>query len=66
MVALKQLTLTKATAALPTNRARGINSGVCFDLSRVPFKISLKPPLPPSTPRPTTRCSAENAVIIGI
>lgn len=65
MVALKQLALTKATAALPTNRARGINSGVCFDLSRVPFKISLKPP-PPSTPRQTTRCSAENAVIIGI
>lgn len=65
MVALKQLTLTKATAALPTNRAPGINSGVCFDLSRVPFKISLNPP-PPATPRPSTRCSAENAVIIGI
>lgn len=47
--ALKQLTLTKASAAaLPTNRARCINSGVCFDFarSRLKFHSPHHPPTP--------------------
>lgn len=52
--ALKQLTLTKApAAALPTNRARCINSGVCFDFARSRLKFHSPPPS-----RHQPRCSA--------
>lgn len=49
--ALKQLTLTKApVAALPTNRARCINSGVCFDFARSRLKFHSPPPPPAHNP----------------
>lgn len=51
--ALKQLTLTKApAAALPTNRARCINSGVCFDFARSRLKFHSPSPPPPAGNHP--------------